>query len=83
MFSNAQTHLKRFVLQVHFQQRVSHQVPEAAAIEVTVGLGVTPAVVDLRELQPTVLQEVVAIEILVLTEHLCTKSHVVLSMTEL
>lgn len=83
VFSTAHTHLKAFVLQVHFQQRVSHQVPEAAAVEVTVRLGVTPAVVDLWELQPTHLQEVVAMEVLGLTEHLCTKSHVVFSMTGL
>lgn len=74
MFRNVHTHLKRFVLQVHFQQRVSHQVPEAAAVEITVRLRVTPAIVDLRELQPTELQEVGTMEILVLTEHLCTKS---------
>lgn len=73
--ARTRAHLERFVLQVHFQQRVSHQVPEAAAVEITVRLRVAPAVVDLRELQPAKLTKVVAMEILVLTEHLCTKSH--------
>lgn len=67
------THLERFVLQVHFQQRVSHQVPETAAVEITVRFGAAPAVVDLRELQPAELTQIVAMEILMLTEHLCTK----------
>lgn len=71
-------HLERLVVQVHLEQRVSHQVSEATAVEVTVRPRVTSAVVDLRELQATVLVEVVSMEILVLTEHLPTKggSHV-------
>lgn len=71
---NAHTHLQRFVLHIDLQQRVSHQVPEAAAVEIPVRLCVAPAVVDLRELQPAKLQQVVTMEILGLTEHLCTKS---------
>lgn len=64
------SYLERLVLQVHLEQRVSHQVSEAAAIEVAVGPSVAPAVVDLRELQAAVLLQVVSVEVLVLAEHL-------------
>lgn len=67
------THLEGFVLQVHLEQRVSHQVSEATAIEITVWSCVTSAIVDLRELQATVLMEVISMEILVLAGHLLTK----------
>lgn len=49
------TNLKRLVLQVHLEQRVSHQVSEATAIEITVRSCVTSVVIDLRELQAAVL----------------------------
>lgn len=64
------THLERLVLQVHLEQRVSHQVSESTAVEVAVGPSVTPVVVDLGELQAAVLVEVVSMEVLVLAEHL-------------
>lgn len=64
------THLDSLVLQVHLEQRVSHQVSESTAVEVAVGPSVTPVVVDLRELQAAVLVEVVSMEVLVLAEHL-------------
>lgn len=67
------THLERLVLQVHLEQRVSHQVSEATAIEITVWLCVISAIVDLGELQATVLVEVISMQILVLAEYLLTK----------
>ncbi len=67
------THLECLVPQVHFEQRVSHQVSEATAIEITVWFCVIFFIVDLRELQATVLFEVVSMEILMLAEHLWTK----------
>lgn len=70
---HAHTHLERLVIQVHLEQRVSHQVSEATAVEVTVWPRVTSAIVDLRELQATKVVEVVSMEILVLAEHLLTK----------
>lgn len=67
------SHLESLVLQVHLEQRVSHQVSEATAVEITVRLCVASAVVDLRELQAAVFAEVVSMEILVLAEHLWTQ----------
>lgn len=64
------THLECLVLQVHLEQRVSHQVSEATAVEITVWLCVIFAIVDLRELQAPVLVEVISMKILVLAEHL-------------
>lgn len=69
------THLQRLVLQVHLEQRVSHQVSETTAVEVAVGPSVAPAVVDLRELQAAVLLQVVSMEVLVLAEHLSEAGH--------
>lgn len=68
------THLERLVFQVHLEQGVSHQMPETTAVEITVWLCVTSAIVDLRELQATVLVEVVTMEILVMTQDLLTKT---------
>lgn len=64
------THLQRLVLQVHLEQRVSHKVSEATAVEVAVGPRVAPAVVDLRKLQAAVLLQVVSVQVLMLAEHL-------------
>lgn len=64
------THLQRLVLQVHLEQRVSHQVSETTAVEVAVGPCVAPAVVDLRELQAAVQLQVLSVEVLVLAEDL-------------
>lgn len=69
------THLQRLVLQVHLEQRVSHQVSETTAIEVAVGPSVAPAVVDLRELQAAILLQVLSVEVLMLAEHLSEASH--------
>lgn len=68
------THLQRLVLQVHLEQRVPHQVSEPAAVEVAVGPSVAPAVVDLGELQASVLLQVVAVKVLKLAEHLSEAS---------
>lgn len=46
---------------------------EATAIKITIWPGVTSAVVNLRELQTTIFSKVIAMEILVLTEHLLTQ----------
>ena len=46
---------------------------EATAIEKTVRSCVKSAIVNLRELQATVLMEVISMEILMLAEHLLTK----------
>lgn len=43
------TYFHFFPFQVHFDQGVSHQVPEAAAIEITVRMGVALCIVDLWE----------------------------------
>lgn len=72
-YVHGHTHLERLVIQVHLEQRVSHQVSEATAVEITVWPRVTSAIVDLRELQATKVVEVVSVEILVLAEHLLTK----------
>lgn len=76
-------HLECLVLEVHLEQRVSHQVSEATAVEVAVWPCVTPVIVDLRELQATKLVEVISMEILVLAEHLLTKSGSTSVSTEL
>lgn len=81
--SSVHTHLERLVLEVHLEQRVSHQVSEATAVEVTVRPCVTSVVVDLRELQATKLVEVISMEILVLAEHLLTKTGSTSVSTEL
>lgn len=70
---NTHTHLESLVLQVHFEQRVSDQVSETTAVEITVWPCVTSVIVDLRELKATKLMEVISMEILVLAEHLLTK----------
>lgn len=67
-------HLKCLVLQVHLEQGVSHHVSEATAVKVTIWSGVKFAVVDLWELQATVLIQVISMEILVLAENLLTKT---------
>lgn len=58
-------HLHALAADVHLDQRVSHQVSEAAGVEVAVGPRVVAAVVDLRELQASVAVEVLAVEVLV------------------
>lgn len=72
-FAQYHIDLECLVLQVHLEQRVSHQMSEATAVEITVRMCVTSGVVDLRELQATVLMEVFSVEILVLAEHLLKK----------
>ena len=69
-------HLEGLVLEVHLQQRVAHQVSEATAIEEAVWPCVVPAVVDLRELQASVVNEIVTVEILVVAQHLLTERDV-------
>lgn len=49
------TNLECLVRQVHLEQRVSHQVSEATAVEITIRSRVTSVVIDLRELQTAVL----------------------------
>lgn len=82
-YAPVRAHLERLVLEVHLEQRVSHQVSEATAVEVTVWPRVTSVVVDLRELQATKLVEVISMEILVLAEHLLTKAGSTSVSTEL
>lgn len=57
-------------MEVHLDQCVSHKVSEAAAIEVAVGVGVVLSIVDLRELQTTILVKILPMEVLMGTKHL-------------
>ncbi|TNN42228.1 hypothetical protein EYF80_047603 [Liparis tanakae] len=49
---------------VHLEQGVTEDVSEAAAVEVAVGPSVVLLVVDLRELQAAVLQQLVVVQLL-------------------
>lgn len=66
------THLHLFPIDVHLDQGVSHQVSEATTVEVAVAMGVV-LVVDLRELQTTILMEVFSMEIFMSAEYLQRK----------
>lgn len=57
-------------MEVHLDQSVSDKVSEATAVEVAVSVHVVFAIVDLRELQTSVVMEIFPMEILVCTEHL-------------
>lgn len=59
-----------FPVEVHFNQRVSYKMSEAAAIEVAVRTGVVHAIVDLRELQTSILIKILPMEVLMGTEDL-------------
>ena len=52
-------------MDVHLEQGVAEDVPEAAGVEVAVGSAVVAVVVDLRELQAAVLQQLVIVKLLV------------------
>lgn len=64
------THLHVFPLEVHLDQCVTYKMPEATAVEVAVGAGVVLAIVDLRELQTSILMKIFSVEVLMCTEHL-------------
>ena len=59
-----------FPVKVHLDQCVSYKMSEAAAIEVAVGTGVVMAIVDLRELQTSILMKILSVEVLMGTEDL-------------
>lgn len=65
-----ESHLNVFAADVHLDQRVSNQVSEATAVKVAVGPSVVAPVVDLRELQASVLVKVLPVEVLVRTADL-------------
>lgn len=57
-------------MDVHLDQRVSHQVSEPTAVKVAVGTRVVLGVVDLRELQTSVVVKVLPMEVFVSTADL-------------
>lgn len=57
-------------MDVHLDQRVSHQVSEPTAVEVAVGTRVVLGVVDLRELQTSIVVKVLPMEVFVSTADL-------------
>ncbi len=59
-----------FPVEVHLDQCVSYKMSEAAAIEVAVGAGVVLAIIDLRELQTSILMKILPVEVLMGTEDL-------------
>lgn len=63
-------HLHGFSMKVNLDQRVSHEMSEAAAVEVAVRAGVALGVVDLRELQTSILVKVLPMKILMGAEDL-------------
>lgn len=65
-----ETHLHLFSLDIHLDQCVSDEMPEATAIEVAVGVGVVLAIVDLWELQAPILVKILPMEVLMGAEHL-------------
>lgn len=64
------SHLQLLGVDVHLQQGVSEDVSEAAGVEEAVRPAVVLLVVDLRELQAAVLQQLRIMELLVGQEHL-------------
>lgn len=66
-------HFHALSIEIHFDQRVSHQVSEATAIEVAVGTGVVLVIVNLGELQTPVVMELLSMEVLMGAEHLKKK----------
>lgn len=58
-------HLEILGLHIHLDQGISHQVPEAAAVEVAVPPAVVPAVIDLGELQAPNLLKALRVQIFV------------------
>lgn len=62
-----------FPMEIHLDQSVSYKMSEAAAIEIAVGVGVVLAIVDLGELQTSILMKIIAVEVLVGTEDLQRK----------
>lgn len=57
-----------FPMEIHLDQSVSYKMSEAAAIEIAVRVGVVLAIVDLGELQTSILMKIIAVEVLVGTE---------------
>lgn len=57
--------LKLLRVHIHLEERVAEEVSEAAGVEEAVRPSIAPLVIDLRELEAAVLQQLVVVKFLV------------------